>query len=72
MHQWNQHWDYGEIYMALSGEDYMAKEIYAREAENLRATIPNDKQDERTKIIIEWLEARVRELQEKTQKKTVD
>jgi lauroyl/myristoyl acyltransferase len=44
------------------GEFWIAKEIYRREVVNLRATIPEKEQDERLKIVIQWLEDKIKEL----------
>lgn len=53
--------------MAASGEDWIAKEIYRREIANITAKT-KDKQDERILIVLEWLESRIRELDEKIKK----
>ena len=44
------------------GEFWIAKEIYRREVVNLRATIPEKEQDEQLKIVIQWLEDKIKEL----------
>ena len=53
--------------MAASGEDWIAKEIYRRELANLTAK-SKDKQDDRMRIVLEWLESRIKELDDKTKK----
>ena len=53
--------------MAASGEDWIAKEIYRRELANLMAK-NKDRSDDRIKIVLEWLESRIKELDEKTKK----
>ena len=48
------------------GEFWIAKEIYRRELMNIKVKNTGTIQDEKLKIIIEWLESKIRELDELT------
>ena len=48
------------------GEFWIAKEIYRRELMNIKVKKPDTTQDERLKIVIEWLESKIKELDDLT------
>ena len=48
------------------GEYWIAKEIYRRELMNIKVKKPDTTQDERLKIVIEWLESKIKELDDLT------
>jgi hypothetical protein len=48
------------------GEYWIAKEIYRRELINLEITTPEHKQDERYRIVVEWIKAKIKQLDEMT------
>ena len=48
------------------GEFWIAKEIYRRELMNIKVKKPDTTQDEGLKIVIEWLESKIKELDDLT------
>jgi len=48
------------------GEYWIAKEIYRRELINLEISTPADQRDDRYWIIVEWIKAKIKVLDELT------